>query len=69
MRKQVFRASDQVEHKLACTVSEKKLEISDLERRGIILSVLRCSENKGDSCRHGVIIISNLIISNRLQIF
>ena len=33
--------SDQVRHKPACTVTEacKKLEISDLSRRGIILSV------------------------------
>ena len=40
-RKQVFRVSDQVRHKLACTVTEEglKLEIVDLIRGGIVLSV------------------------------
>ena len=35
--------SHQVRHKLACTSTEKsyKLEISDLSRRGIVLSELR----------------------------
>ena len=37
---------DQVRHKPGCTVTEdgKRLEILDLESRGIVLS---CSENKG----------------------
>ena len=35
--------SEQVRHKLACTVTEdgERLEILDLERRGIVLSMLR----------------------------
>ena len=35
--------SEQVRHKLACTVTEdgKRLEILDLESRGIVLSMLR----------------------------
>ena len=38
-----LRVSDQVQHKPGCTVSEagQKLEISDIRRRGNILSVLR----------------------------
>ena len=40
VRKPVFGVSDQVRHKPGCTASEddKKLEISDLESRGIVLS-------------------------------
>ena len=47
LRKPVFGISDQVPHKRGCTATEdgKKLEISDLERRGIVLCI--CSENKG----------------------
>ena len=35
--------SDQVQHKLGCTITNEgyKLEISDLRRRGIVLSVER----------------------------
>ena len=42
MRKPVFRVSDQVRHKPGCTAQEdgKTLEISDLESRGVVLSVL-----------------------------
>ena len=37
--------SDQVRHKPGCTATrDKRLEISDVESRGIVLS---CSENKG----------------------
>ena len=45
VRKPVFGVSDQVRHKPGCTATEDgyKLEISDLESRGIYL----CSENKG----------------------
>ena len=41
VRKPVFGVSDQVPHKLACTATEdgKRLEISDLGSRGIVLSV------------------------------
>ena len=41
VRKQVFRVSDQVRHKPGCTATEDgyKLEIMDLESRGIVLSV------------------------------
>ena len=41
MRKPVFGVSDQVRHKLGCAVTEddKRLEISDLESRGIVLSM------------------------------
>ena len=40
--------SDQVGHKLACTITAdgKRLEILDLESRGIVLRYM-CSENKG----------------------
>ena len=43
MRKPVFRASDQVRHKLGCTATEDglRLEISDLTSRGIVLPVQR----------------------------
>ena len=39
-RKLVFMVSNQVRHKPACTVTESswKLEISDLSRRGIVLT-------------------------------
>ena len=39
--KQVFGVSDQVRRKPGCTATEdgKRLEISDLESRGIVLSV------------------------------
>ena len=42
-RKPVFGVSDQVRHKPVCAVSEngKKLEISDLGRREIVLSEWR----------------------------
>ena len=45
MRKLVFGVSDQVGHKPGCTATEDgwRLDISDLESRGIVL----CSENKG----------------------
>ena len=38
--KPVFRVSDQVQHKPGCTITEdgKRLEISDLASRGIVLS-------------------------------
>ena len=41
MRKPVFGVSDQVPHKLGCTATKdgKRLEISDLGSRGIVLSV------------------------------
>ena len=41
VRKPVFGVSDQVPHKPGCTATEDEywLEISDLERRGIVLSV------------------------------
>ena len=41
VRKPVFRVSDQVPHKPVCTATEDDymLEISDLGRRGIVLSV------------------------------
>ena len=41
VRKPVFRVSDQVRHKLGCTIIEdcEMLEILDLGRRGIVLSV------------------------------
>ena len=41
MRKPVFGVSNQVQHKPGCTATEdgKRLEISDLGRRGIVLSV------------------------------
>ena len=41
VRKPVFGISDQVRHKLACTVAEKgrKLEILDIRSKGIVLSV------------------------------
>ena len=40
MRKPVFGVSDQVRHKPGCAAKEdsKRLEISDLERSGIVLS-------------------------------
>ena len=38
VRKPVFGVSDQVRHKPVCTVTEK-LEISDLKRKGVVLSV------------------------------
>ena len=40
VRKPVFRVSDQVRHKPGCTATEdgKRLEISDLGSRGIVLS-------------------------------
>ena len=43
MRKQVFGVSDQVRHKLDWAVTEygKRQKISDLESRGIVLSVYR----------------------------
>ena len=43
MRKPVFGVSDQVRHKPGCTVTEDgyRLEISDLESRGIVLSKWR----------------------------
>ena len=46
VRKTVFGISDQVRHKPGCTATEddKKLEISDLESRGIVYP---CRENKG----------------------
>ena len=46
MRKPVFEVSDQARHKPGCTSTEegKRLEISDLVRRGIVLYI---SENKG----------------------
>ena len=45
MRKPVYGVSDQVRHKPGCTATDHgyKLEISDLESRGIVL----CSENQG----------------------
>ena len=41
VRKPVFGVSDQVPHKTGCTATEDgyNLEISDLESRGIVLSV------------------------------
>ena len=41
--KTTFWVSDQVQYKPACTVTEasQRLEISDLRRRGIVLSVSR----------------------------
>ena len=41
VRKPVFGVSDQVRHKPGCAVTEDgwRLEISDLGRRGIVLSV------------------------------
>ena len=41
VRKPVFGVSDQVRHKPGCTTTEdgKRLEISDLDRRGILLSM------------------------------
>ena len=41
VRKPVFGVSDQVRHKPGCTATEdgKRLEISDLESRGIVQSV------------------------------
>ena len=41
VRKPVFGVSDQVRHKPACTATEDgyRLEISDLESRGIVLSM------------------------------
>ena len=41
VRKPVFEVSDQVRHKPGCTATEDgyMLEISDLGRRGIVLSV------------------------------
>ena len=46
--------SDLVRHKPGCTATEDglRLEISDLESRGIVLSNL-CSENKGADQLHG----------------
>ena len=40
MRKPVFAVYDQVRHKPGCTVREdgKRVEISDLKGRGIVLS-------------------------------
>ena len=51
MRKSVFVVSDQVRHNPGCTATEDsyRLEISDLESRGILL----CSENKGADQIHG----------------
>ena len=45
MRKPAFGVSDQVRHKPGCAITEygKRLEILDLDRRGIVL----CSKNKG----------------------
>ena len=41
MRKPVFRVSDQVPHEPGCTATEdsKRLEISGLGNRGIVLSM------------------------------
>ena len=41
MRKPVFGVSEQVQHKPDCEVKEdgEKLEILDLESRGIVLSI------------------------------
>ena len=41
VRKQVFGVSDQVRQKPGCTATEdgQRLEISDLDRRGIVQSV------------------------------
>ena len=41
VRKPVFGVSDQIRHKPGCTATEdgKRLETSDLGRRGIVLSV------------------------------
>ena len=41
VRKQVFEVSDQVPHKPGCAVTEDglRLEISDLESSGIVLSM------------------------------
>ena len=41
VRKPVFGGSDQVRHKPGCAITEnaKRLEISDLGGRGIVLSV------------------------------
>ena len=41
MRKSVFGVSDMVQHKPGCTTTEDalRLEISDLESRGIVLHV------------------------------
>ena len=41
MRKPAFGFSDQVRHKQSCTATEdgQRLEISDLERKGIVLSM------------------------------
>ena len=49
MRKMVFGVSDQVRHKPGCTAIQDgwRLEISDLDRGGIVLSVYIYSENKG----------------------
>ena len=46
VRKLVFGVSDQVQHKPSCTPTEDdlRLEISDLDRRGIALSMW---QNKG----------------------
>ena len=43
MRKLVFGVSDKVRHKPGCTATEDgmRLEIFDLDRRGILLSVWR----------------------------
>ena len=48
-RKPVFGVSDQVRHMPGCTVTEDgwKLEISDLESRGIVQLYYLCNENKG----------------------
>ena len=44
VRKPVFRVSDLVRHKPGCTATEDgyRLEISDLGRRGIVLSQFIC---------------------------
>ena len=41
VRKPVFGISDQVQHKPDCTATDdgERLEISDLDRRGIVLSM------------------------------
>ena len=46
MRKPVFGVCDQVRHKLACAAKEarQRLEISDIETRGIILTRQRTTK-------------------------
>ena len=50
VRKPVFWVSDQVRHKPGCTTTEdsKRLEISDLDRRGIVLPMQRKRYREAD---------------------